>query len=365
MSEKYKMCTKCVLDSSESSVSFNEQGVCNYCEELGRKSKSKRTTSKEILDQLVIQIKKKGRGKEYDCIIGLSGGVDSSYVAYVAKQYGLRPLAVHLDNGWNNELAVSNIENICKKLDIDLYTHVIDWEEFKDLQKSFLTAGVANAEAPTDHAIFAILYHLAEKFKIKTIIDGVNDATEKPRPTFTGGGYIYADLKQINGIHRKFGSIPLKSFPKMSFYKKFFFRNVLKIRQISILNYIDYNKSKAIKLLQDELNWRDYGGKHHESLFTKWHQVVYLPQRFNFDKRKLHFSDLILAGEMNRDEAIQELQSPPIHANELKILEEYVQKKLGYTKLEYDQLLESPPKSYRDYPNDEWILKIFMKLKGK
>lgn len=365
MSKKFQICTKCVLDSSELSITFNEKGICSFCNDLAQRITERREISKEAFDLVIKQVRKSGVDKAYDCIIGLSGGVDSSYVAYLVKQHGLRPLAVHLDNGWNNELAVANIENICKKLDIDLYTHVIDWEEFRDLQRSFLAAGVANAEAPTDHAIFALLYQLANKFKIKYIFDGVNNATEKPRPTFLGGGYIYSDLRQLRGIHRRFGTIPLKTFPLMSFYKKMFFQKVLKIKQISILDYIVYNKVEAVKLLHEKLNWRDYGGKHHESLFTKWHQVAYLPTRFGFDKRKLHLSDLILDGQLTREQAIKELQNPPIEVGELKNLEEYVQKKLGYTPEEYKELLRSPTKTYMDYPNDEWILKLYYKFKNK
>jgi hypothetical protein len=242
---------------------------------------------------------------------------------------------------------------------------VIDWEEFRDLQKSFLAAGVANAEAPTDHAIFALLYNLACKFKVKYILDGVNNATEKSRPTFSGGGYIYSDLKQLNGIHKIFGTIPLKSFPQMSFYKKLFFQKALRIKQLSILNYVKYNKYDAIKLLQEELNWRDYGGKHHESIFTKWHQMVYLPKRFNFDKRKIHLSDLILEHQITREEAINELEKSQISIAELRELEEYVQKKLGYTLEEYNSLLNSPIKSYKDYPNDEWIINLYRKIINK
>jgi N-acetyl sugar amidotransferase len=365
MNKKHQVCTKCVLDSSESTITFNENGECSFCIDIEQKTKVLNKPSVEAFNQIIAKVKKDGKNKEYDCIIGLSGGVDSSYVSYLVKENGLRPLAIHLDNGWNNELAVANIENICKKLDIDLYTHVIDWEEFRDLQKSFLAAGVANAEAPTDHAIFALLYNLACKFKVKYILDGVNNATEKSRPTFSGGGYIYSDLKQLNGIHKIFGTIPLKSFPQMSFYKKLFFQKALRIKQLSILNYVKYNKYDAIKLLQEELNWRDYGGKHHESIFTKWHQMVYLPKRFNFDKRKIHLSDLILEHQITREEAINELEKSQISIAELRELEEYVQKKLGYTLEEYNSLLNSPIKSYKDYPNDEWIINLYRKIINK
>jgi hypothetical protein len=226
---KLIVCSNCVLDSSEPNISFDENGVCRYCNdyfELNNFAKNQLSESEKSLklNKDIIQIKKDGVGKEYDCIIGLSGGVDSSYVAYLVKKYGLRPLAIHLDNGWDAELAVKNIENLCKKLDIDLYTHVINWEEFKDLQLSFLKASVRNAEAPTDHAIFAVLYNLAFKFKIKWIIDCVNHATEYTRDGAAAGGYAYSDLKQITGIHKIFGTIKLRTYPKLSYYKKYIYK---------------------------------------------------------------------------------------------------------------------------------------------
>ena len=363
-------CTHCILDTSETAIAFDSKGVCQYCntyftlsETKNRKSSEQNTQQK--LHEHIEQIKKDGRNKEYDCIIGVSGGVDSSYVAYLSKQYGLRPLAVHLDNGWDAELAVKNIENICKKLDIDLYTHVINWEEFKDLQLSFLKASVANAEAPSDHAIFSILYLMANKYGIKWIIDGVNHATEYVREGVETAGYTYTDLTQIKGIHKKFGKMPLKSYPTMSYYRKLYYRHLLGIKQFSILDYVEYNKEVALKLLHDQLEWRSYGAKHHESLFTKWHQVVYLVQKFGYDKRKLHLSDLVLSGQISRETALLEIAKPPLPQNEQIELEEYVQKKMGLTKEEYQQILSAAPRSYRDYPNDEWIINSYKKYKKR
>lgn len=362
-------CTYCILDTSEVTITFDEKGVCRYCNDYFEISKNRAenpiTYSNSELQKHIEQIKKEGKNKEYDCIIGLSGGIDSSYVAYLSKQYGLRPLAVHLDNGWNAELAVKNIENICSKLDIDLYTHVINWEEFKDLQLSFLKASVANAEAPTDHAIFAILYIMARKYGIKWIIDGVNHATEYVRNGGEAGGYAYSDLKQIKGIHKKFGKVPLKTYPSMSYYQKLYYKHFIGVKQFSILNYVDYNKENALKLLYEQLEWRSYGAKHHESLFTKWHQVANLPQKFGYDKRKTHLSDLILSGQMSRKEALEEISKPPIPQNEQMELEQYVQKKLGLTEEEYKKMLRDTPKSYKEYPNDEWIINAYAKFKNR
>ncbi|MES2778075.1 MAG: N-acetyl sugar amidotransferase [Bacteroidota bacterium] len=360
----YQVCTNCVLDTSEPTISFDEQGVCNFCRQY--KTKDEQTSMSKEQKQQKLQaaintIKQKGAGKQYDCIIGLSGGVDSSYVAWLVKHHGLRPLAVHFDNGWNAELAVHNIEHICKKLDIDLYTHVVDWEEFRDLQLAFLKSGVANAEIPTDHGIFAILYHLARKYHVKYIIDGVNDATES-NISLTIGGWNYADLVQLNAIYKRFGTGKLKTYPRMGLLQKFINRKILKINQFSILNYIDYNKAAVKQFLQKELGWRDYGGKHFESTFTKWHQAVYLPQRFGFDKRRLHLSDLILAGQITRDEAIEELKNPALSAAAIAELEEYVQKKLGFTASEYSQLKAAAPKTYKDYPNSEKWMKLYKKF---
>ncbi len=362
----YRVCTNCVLDTSEPTIVFNGEGVCNFCTDFQHKEKKTTQPAAELekkLQSAIAQIKQQGQDKQYDCIIGLSGGVDSSYVAWLVKQHGLRPLAVHFDNGWNAELAVYNIEHICKKLNIDLYTHVVDWEEFKDLQMSFLKAGVANAEAPTDHGIFAILYQLAKKFGVKYIIDGVNTATES-NISLTVGGWIYADLVQLNAIHDKFGTVRLKTFPRLGLLQKMYYRKILKINQFSILNYVPYNKAEVKAFLQSELGWRDYGGKHFESIFTKWHQSVYLPQRFGFDKRRLHLSDLILNKQMSREAALKELEKPALSQNETDQLEEYVQKKLGFTQQQYDEIKAAPPKSYKDYPNSEKWVSLYKKILG-
>ncbi len=363
---KNLICSNCILDSTEPSIKFDEKGVCNFCNdyfEIQKQSFHVLTSEEKLekLNKIVELIKKEGKGKDYDCIIGLSGGVDSSYVAYVVKNLGLRPLAVHLDNGWDAELAVKNIENICTKLDIDLYTHVINWEEFKDLQLSFLNASVANAEAPTDHAIFASLFNLTRKYRIKWIIDGVNHATEFSREmeNGSGGGYAYSDLKQIQGIHKIFGKIPIPTYPTMSYWKKLYLKKIVGIRQFSILDYVEYNKQDALKLLSEKLGWRSYGAKHHESIFTKWHQTVYLPEKFGYDKRRLHLSDLILSKQITRDEAINEIKKPALKDTEKIELEEYLMKKLGLTLDEYNRILNSKPKSYKEYPNQEWITKIY------
>jgi N-acetyl sugar amidotransferase len=363
----YQVCTHCLLDTSEPLITFDKEGICNFCHQYFERQLPKalsESEKKQSLKRIVDEIKAQGAGKKYDCIIGLSGGVDSSYVAWMVKGLGLRPLAIHFDNGWNSELAVSNIEQICSRLDIDLFTYVVNWPEFRDLQLAFLKAGVANAEIPTDHGIFATLYRQAKKFNIKYILDGVNHATEFIRSGFTVSGWAYSDLRHLKALHKKYGTVKLDTFPTLSLYRKAWMQKVYGLKQVSILDYTDYVKKDAVELLQRELGWRPYGGKHHESVFTKWHQLVYLPVRFGFDKRRLHLSDLILSGQLTREQAIKEFNHPPATKTQLRELEEYVQKKLGLTAEDYAALLNSPPRSYKEYPNDERIMSMYKKFKG-
>ena len=249
------------------------------------------------------QIKSSKKNNKYDCVIGVSGGVDSSYVAYILKkEFKLNPLAIHLDNGWNSELAVRNIENLLSKLEIDLYTHVIDWEEFRDLQISFLKSSVANSEIPTDHAIVALLYKIAEKENIKFILHGGNLATESIMPE--AWMHDAKDLKFLNSIHKTFSSKSLKSYPKMSYLKLFWKIFIKRIKYIGILNYIAYDKNQAMEILEKNLGWKKYEEKHFESIYTKFFQGYLLPKKFGIDKRKAHYSSLIINGQMKRNEAI-------------------------------------------------------------
>jgi N-acetyl sugar amidotransferase len=290
---------------------LDDNGICNYCHEYREKEKIRiipETIRKQALARLVEKIKNDGQKRRYDCLIGVSGGVDSTYTAYLVKQMGLRPLAVHFDNGWNSELAVQNIQKVLENLNIDLYTYVVNWHEFKDLQLSFLKASTPDGEIPSDHAILATLYRIAAKYKIKYIISGNNFKTEGVMPSLWAYGHI--DWKYIKSVHRKFGSEKLKTFPFFTLSKFLWLTFVRKIKMISILNYIDYDKQKAMQVLVGKLDWKYYGGKHYESTYTKFYQGVILPEKFNIDKRKLHLSALILSGQMSRNEAIEELNKP-------------------------------------------------------
>jgi len=343
-------------------IMFDENGVCNYYHEFLEKLKIRVPnvdTAKILLNDVVEKIKKAGKGRDYDCIIGVSGGVDSTYTAWLVKMLGLRPLAVHLDNGWDSELAIKNVENILKKLDIDLYTEVLDWEMFKDLQLSFLKASTPDGEIPTDHAILAILYKIAAKYNIKFIISGMNFRTEGMLPPSWARGYL--DWKFIRAVQRKYGNKSLKSFPHLSVLSFLYFNIILKIRSISILNYIDFSKDKAKKVIEEELGWRNYGGKHYESIYTRFYQGFILPKKFKIDKRKAHLTCLIATGEITREEALDILRQPSLSQELVNQDKEYLLKKFEITENEFDNIMNLPIKTILDYPNNHFLEMKFRK----
>ena len=300
------------------------------------------------LERLVEKMKRDGRGKPYDCIIGVSGGVDSTYVAYKVKQMGLRPLAVHMDNGWDSELAVKNIEETLKRLGIDLYTEVLDWEEFKDLQVAFLKASTPDSEIPSDHAIWAVLGDMADKLKVKYIVSGFNVRTESHLPRAWSYGHV--DWKYIRSVYKQFGNGPrLKTFPHFNLFT--YYRRLLTHRRVDILNYIEFDKTEAMKFLENELGWRYYGGKHHESIYTRFYQGYILPVKFGFDKRRCHFSSLVCSGEISREVALEQLEHPTYAPSMQEDDREYVVKKLGLTESEFDAIMKAPRKTFWDYPS--------------
>ena len=283
MNASYKICKRSVMDTSAKEIIFYDDGRCSFCKNYDDNISQEIHTDlpKNFLEDFAKKIKKDGINKEYDCIIGISGGVDSSYVAYLTKKLGLRPLAIHLDNGWNSELAVSNIEKLCDQLDIDLDTKVLNWTEFKDIQKSFMYSSISNIEIPTDHAIWAAMIKTAAKFNIKYIISGSNASTESIMPE--SWLYTSKDSKIIRSIHKKFGTKPLKNYSYLSTFD-YFDKLVLRgIKWVPILNYIDFNKAKAKQFLIDEYDWKDYGGKHFESVFTRFFHSYYLYDKFGYD----------------------------------------------------------------------------------
>lgn len=354
----YQICTRCVMDTTDQAIEFNDKGVCNHCihyEEIARKKVITGKSAEEKLGKIVAEIKEKGKNQEYDSIMGLSGGVDSSYLAYYAKKLGLRPLVAHLDNGWNSELAVKNIENIVKKLGIDLFTYVIDWKEFKDLQVSFFKANVVDIEMLTDHSIKAAMYQLADQKGIKYILSGSNHVSEAIMPN--AWGHRKSDLRNIKGIHRLYGTKKLKSFPMASEFKIFFWYNWFKnIKFVSILNYIPYNKKDAIAFLEKEFEWKNYGGKHYESLFTRFYQAYILPVKFNIDKRKAHLSTLICSGQITREKALEELKEELYNPIMLAEDKKFVLKKLGLSEDYFAEYLRTPGKHHLEYPSYQTLI---------
>ena len=353
---RYRICTRCVMDTSDPEIEFDADGVCNHChsyeKQIALYVKNNAAGWKEMED-IAATIRKEGEGKHYDCIIGLSGGVDSTYVAYlVVKKLGLRPLAVHMDNGWNTDIAVSNIENVVTRLGIDLHTVVLDWNEFRDLQASFVRAGVTDCEIPTDHAIGAVLYRTAIEQDVRFIIGGSNLATEQMVPRTWSSGH--GDWRYIRSIHRDFGKIALRTYPHYTFWEHaIYWPYIREIRMPYILNYVEYNKFEAIQLMKDVLGWVSYGDKHHESIYTRFYQTQYLIDKFGADKRRPHFSCLINDKRITREEALAELQKPPIDEHIAATDREFVLKKLGISRAEYREIMADPPKTFWDFDSDE------------
>ncbi|MBP2143473.1 N-acetyl sugar amidotransferase [Methanococcus voltae] len=342
------------MDTSDPDIVFDENGYCNHCTRALKVLSEppvglSKDEKQKALDNVVNAIKRDGKGKKYDCIIGVSGGVDSTYVAYLVKKLGLRPLAVHLDNGWNSELSVQNIENTLKILDIELYTYVMDWNEFKDIQKSFLKAGVPDLEIPTDHAINALLYQMADKFGVKYILNGSNVETEQIAvPSWSNGHY---DWRYIKLIQKKFGTQKFKTFPHITPLKLIKWNFIKNIRRVRILDYVDYNKENVLLTLEKELNYKRYSKKHGESTYTYFIQNYILPERFGFDKRKMHLSSLICSKQMTREEALLELSEPLMTEKELKYLIKYTCDKFEITEEEFEDYMNLPVKTYFDYPS--------------
>lgn len=351
---EYQICTRCIMDTTDPNIKFDKEGVCSHChrydEELPKRV-FKGAEAEKKLDTLIARIKATGKDKEFDCIVGVSGGVDSTYVAYLAKKLGLRPLAVHFDNGWNSELAVSNIEKTLDKLGIDLYTYVIDWEIFKDLQLSFLRASTPDGEVPTDHAINALLFKEANKRGIQFILSGMNFTTESM--SVKAWAYGHSDWKYINSVHKIFGSSCLKKYPHFNFLHLFWWTFIKKIKSVSILNYLEYNKEEVMKIIQNDLGWVYYGGKHYESVYTRFYQGYILPQKFNIDKRRGHLSDLIKSGQLTREKALKEICNAGYEPSLLNQDMQFVMKKLNLTQDEFNKIMELPIRSFRDYPNNE------------
>ena len=361
----YQQCAISVMDTiANPDISFDEKGICNYYYEHLQKENDfvlKGEAGVQKVNELVTQIKKDGKGKKYDCITGISGGVDSTYLCLQAKNMGLRTLVVHFDNGWNSELAVKNIENIIGKLGFDLYTLVVDWNEFKDLQLAYLKASVVDIEALTDHAIAGTLYKLAAENNIKHILSGYNIVTEATLPTY----WVFnkSDDANIKDIHKKFGTAPLKTYPFFGLKQKKMYAGLKGINTINLLNYLDYNKQAVKEIITKELGWKDYGGKHYESVFTRFYQGYILPIKFGIDKRKAHLSDLIYSGQITKAEALEELKKPIMEQEQLQQDYGFVLKKFNLSVAEFETIISAPRREHTEFATIQTIYSKYPLLK--
>ncbi len=364
MVREYQICLNCIMDTTDSLIQFDHKGYCDHCNNyynniLPNWHPNERGARQ--LQRVVDQIKRDGEGKSYDCIIGISGGVDSSYLLYYAKEIlGLRPLAFAVDTGWNLNVAVENIEKIVKGLEIDLYTEVVNWKEMRDLQLAYFKSQVPYQDTPQDHVIFAALYNYASRSGIKYVLTGGNYSTECVREPIE---WVYLnDLRQLKDIHKRFGTVALKSLPLCGMFKyRLYYRYFKGMKVVKPLDLIPYKKEDVIETLEERFGWQRYANKHFESIFTRFYEGYWLIKKFGYDKRRAHFSSLILTGQMTREEALNKLKEPPY--DEELALEDlgYVAKKIGLTVDEFIQLMNGENKTYKDYKSNAWISQLAIK----
>ncbi len=353
----YRICSKCVMDTSDSKISFDANGVCDHCATFFSKILPNWHTDergKRELETLANNIRAAGKGRDFDCIIGMSGGIDSSYLTYIAKeQLGLRPLVFHVDAGWNSQEAVNNIERIVDKMGLDLYTEVIDWPEMRDLQLAFFKSGVPHIDTPQDMSFFATMYKFAEQHKVRYVLTGANLSTECIRNPLEWM-YYQSDSIQVRDIHRQFGTRPLNRFPLTTIFRhKVYLPYVKGIKVVRPLNLLPYIKDDAVKLLVDKFGWQPYPQKHFESRFTRFYEGYWLPRKFGYDTRRVQFASLIVTGQMTREEALKKLESPALDDDTIKQEFEYVATKLGISVAELQGYFDAPNKTYRDYKSQE------------
>ncbi len=353
-----RVCTRCVMSTTDPGITFDADGRCNHCtdyfERLAKLTHNPATSERDLA-AIVDRIKSAGRGKEYDCVIGISGGVDSCYAVYAAKNLGLRPLAVHMDNGWDSDTAARNIKNVTRTLGVDYQSVVLDWEDFRDLQLAFLRASVPEIETPTDMAIPAVLHRVAAENGVKFILSGGNYVTEGILPR--AWHYDAKDVRYLKAIHRRFGSGKLRTFPTFGFIKESYYKFFKGIRFVYLLNLVPFSKSDAVTKLQ-ELGWEYYGGKHYESTITGFVQSYLLPVKFQIDYRRATLSSQICAGEITREEALEILKAPPFDAGRVWNEKVYVAKKFGISDEEMDAILLTPPRTHHDFPDNQRLLEF-------
>lgn len=362
----YQVCTNCVMDTTDSEITFDENGVCDHCRSFYDKTLPNwhpDEAGRRELEVTVERIKAEGKGKDFDCIIGMSGGIDSSYLTYLAKEeLGLRPLVFHVDAGWNSQIAVNNIERIIDGLGLDLFTEVIDWPEIQDLQRAFFKSGVSHIDTPQDHAFFATMYKFAEQHNVKYILTGANLSTECIRNPLEWM-YYQSDSVQLRDIHRKFGTVPLRKYPVTSIlWHKVWLPYVRGIKVIRPLNSLPYIKQEAMELLQSRFGWQPYPQKHFESRFTRFYESYWLPERFGYDVRKVQYSSLIVTKQMERAEAVEKLKQPSYDAETIAHDIEFVAAKLNVTVDELNGYMALPRKTYKDYASQRGIYDIGAKV---
>ena len=364
MSKKtYRICANCIMDTTDPNIHFDERGWCDYCQNFHSNIKPNwhpDENGENELIKIAEKTKKEGKGKDFDCIIGLSGGLDSSYTAYIVKEImGLRPLLLHVDAGWNTDKAVGNIEKLVNELGLELYTEVINWEEMKDLQVAMLRAQIADQDIPQDTAFFSALYKFSRKYKIKYVLTGGNFSTECCREPDEWGAYPGIDKTLINDIHSKFGRIPLETFPIVDIMVyKLYYKYVLGMEVIKPLNFVPYIKKDAEAKLEELFGWEKFQHKHHESRFTRFYEDYWMPRKFGYEKRRAHFSSLIMTGQMTRDEALQRISEPEMDSHFLEREFEYVANKLDLTVEELQKIFEGENKTYKDYKNKRFLIGI-------
>lgn len=362
---EYQICSNCVMDTTDSKIIFDEHGVCDYCNSYYNDilpSWKPNETNEIELQRIADQIRKEGKGKDYDCILGLSGGTDSSYLAYIAKEkMGLRPLIYTVDTGWNLNVAVENIERLVKALDLDMYTEVVNWDEMRDLQLAFFKSQVAYQDLPQDHVIFSGLYNFAVKKGIKYVLTGSNNATECVRPPIE---WVHLnDLKLIKDIHKEFGQVKLKTMPMCSMFKyRLYYEYIKGMKRVAPLDMIQYDKDAAEKELKDKFGWEKYENKHYENIFTRFYEGYYLLKKFGYDKRKSYFSNMILTGYLTRDEALEKLKESPYNEKIMREDMEYIAKKLGVSTEEFETIINKDNKTYKDYKNSLSLIESAIKM---